>query len=93
MPIYEYRSTATGCPTCKPGFDRLQRISDPEPSQCPDCGGAIERVISLPSLAIGGKHLLQEKRIGDAGFTQYRKIGKGVYEKTAGKGPDVISDS
>ncbi len=29
-------------------------------------------------------------QIGDAGFTQYRKIGKGVYEKTAGKGPGII---
>ena len=47
-------------------------------------------MISAPSLAIGGAHLLKEKKIGDAGFTQYKKIGKGVYEKTAGKGPDII---
>ena len=26
------------------------------------------------------------------GFTQYRKSGKGVYEKSAGKGPAIISD-
>ena len=26
------------------------------------------------------------------GFTQYKRAGKGVYEKTAGKGPDIITD-
>jgi putative FmdB family regulatory protein len=93
MPIYEYRrsDTATGCATCTPGFDRLQRMSDADLSHCPDCGAAVMRVISAPSLAIGGAHLIKEKKVGDAGFTQYRKIGKGVYEKTAGKGPNIIS--
>ena len=62
----------------------------PRPARCPECGAPIRQVISAPSLAIGGAHLLKEKKIGDAGFTQYKKIGKGVYEKTAGKGPDII---
>ena len=26
------------------------------------------------------------------GFTQYRKVGKGKYEKTTGNGPPTISD-
>lgn len=91
MPIYEYRARSTGCTHCSHGFDRLQRLSDPELEACPQCGAAVERVISAPSLAIGGAHLLSEKKVGDAGFTQYRKVGKGVYEKTAGKGPNIIS--
>lgn len=91
MPIYEYRACATGCEHCREGFDLLQRLSDAELDACPQCGAAIARVLSAPSLAIGGAHLLGEKKVGDAGFTQYRKIGKGVYEKTAGKGPNIIS--
>jgi putative FmdB family regulatory protein len=91
MPIYEYRARATGCSHCSPGFDLLQRLSDAELDACPHCGAPIARVLSAPSLAIGGAHLLNEKKVGDAGFTQYRKIGKGVYEKTAGKGPNIIS--
>ena len=92
MPIHEYRSTdsAAGCDTCRAGFDRLQRLNDPPLEQCPDCGAAIRQVISAPSLAIGGAHLLKEKKVADAGFTRYEKIGKGVYEKTAGKGPNII---
>ncbi len=90
MPIYTYRCTDTGCPRCEPGFDILQKLSDAELQTCPDCGAAVRKQLSAPSLAIGGAHLLSEKRIGDKGFTQYRKIGKGVYEKTAGKGPNII---
>ncbi|MBD8526537.1 FmdB family zinc ribbon protein [Pseudomarimonas arenosa] len=91
MPIYRYQANHAGCPHCQPGFDEMQRLSDPELSACPQCGAAIRRVICAPALAIGGSHLLSEKKIGEKGFTQYKKIGKGVYEKTAGKGPDIIS--
>jgi hypothetical protein len=35
---------------------------------------------------------LKEDNLGKHGFTQYRKIEKGVYEKTIGQGPDIISD-
>lgn len=90
MPIYTYRSIKDGCPHCREGFDILQKLSDAELSVCPRCGTAIRKQLSAPALAVGGGHLLNEKRIGDKGFTQYRKIGKGVYEKTAGKGPDII---
>ncbi|MCK7593663.1 FmdB family zinc ribbon protein [Pseudomarimonas salicorniae] len=90
MPIYTYRSTGTGCAHCREGFDTLQKLSDAELNACPECGAAVRKQLSAPALAIGGAHLLSEKRIGEKGFTQYRKIGKGVYEKTAGKGPDII---
>lgn len=90
MPIYTYRCTDTGCPHCEAGFDLLQKIADPDTGLCPHCGSPVQRCLSAPALAIGGKHLLNEKKIGEKGFTQYRKIGKGVYEKTAGKGPSII---
>lgn len=90
MPIYAYQALATGCGYCEAGFDQLQKLADPELSQCPRCGAGVQRLLSAPALAIGGQHLLNEKRLGDKGFTQYRKIGKGVYEKTAGKGPGII---
>lgn len=90
MPIYTYRSIESGCPHCAEGFDLLQKLSEAELTVCPECGAAVRKQLSAPALAIGGAHLLSEKRIGEKGFTQYRKIGKGVYEKTAGKGPDII---
>ena len=57
---------------------------------CPDCGAAVVRVISAPNLAVGNAHVLKDGHAAKHGFTQYRKVGKGVYEKAFGKGPDVI---
>lgn len=91
MPIYRYQSNESGCPHCQAGFDQLQKLNDAELTECPKCAAPVRRVICAPALAIGGNHLLSEKKIGEKGFTQYKKIGKGVYEKTAGKGPDIIS--
>ncbi|MDT8439906.1 MAG: zinc ribbon domain-containing protein [Wenzhouxiangellaceae bacterium] len=91
MPFYEYVSVDTsGCATCRERFTRLEKISDPPLSTCPDCGQAVKRVISPPHVVSGKSHMLKESSIEKAGFTQYKKIGKGVYEKTAGKGPDMI---
>lgn len=90
MPIYEYRASAAGCAHCAQGFDAFQSLSDAELTECPECGQACTRIISAPNLAIGGAHLLKEKNFAEKGFTQYRKVEKGLYEKTAGKGPDMI---
>ena len=73
------------------GFDVLQKLSDAPLTQCPACGAPVTRVISAPSVASGGAHLLKESHTAKHGFTQYRKIGKGQYEKTSGKGPRYIS--
>ncbi|MFA5684224.1 MAG: zinc ribbon domain-containing protein [Lysobacteraceae bacterium] len=92
MPIFDYRCTeGPGCEHCREGFEHLERLNAEPLAACPHCGAAVVKLIGAPALAIGGAHLQKEKTIGDAGFTQYRKIGKGVYEKTAGKGPKVIS--
>ena len=92
MPIYEYQPSGTEhCEFCKNGFDRLQKLSDPVLTTCPECGAAVERKISAPNLGNAGP-ALSESNIEKHGFTQYRKLEKGVYEKTAGKGPDFISD-
>ncbi len=91
MPFYEYIADGTpGCPHCLAPFTLLQRLSDPVLDRCPECGTVVRRVISPPSL-VSGQSDLKPSRLEQAGFTQYRKIGKGVYEKTAGKGPGVIS--
>jgi putative FmdB family regulatory protein len=92
MPIYEYQPSGTEhCDFCKNGFDRLQKLADPVLTTCPECGAEVERKISAPNLGNAGP-ALTETNIEKHGFTQYRKLEKGVYEKTAGKGPDFISD-
>ena len=97
MPIYEYMPKTDGCEsaaceTCRNGIERLQKLSDPPLAACPDCGAPLERVISAPQVAAGQSHVLREGHLAKHGFTQYRKVGKGKYEKTAGNGPPTISD-
>lgn len=92
MPIYEYAAVEKGCAHCEAHFDLLQKLRDEPLAQCPHCGAAVKRVISAPSVAVGGAHLLKETHAEKRGFTQYRRAGKGVYEKAFGKGPKYISD-
>lgn len=93
MPIYRYLpvDSLPGCAECGPGIELLQRISDAPLTACPSCGTAVARVLSAPQVVSGGAHLLRESHVAKHGFTQYRRAGKGVYEKTTGKGPDYIS--
>ena len=90
MPIYEYAPIADSCAHCQGRFEVFQRMSDAELEACPECGQPCKRVISAPNVAMGGSHMLKEKNVADKGFTQYRRVEKGRYEKTAGKGPDTI---
>lgn len=91
MPIYEYAASGTDCPHCRDHFDVLQKIADAALTHCPQCGNAVVRVIGAPNMAMGNAHTLKENHVAKHGFTQYRRAGGGVYEKTAGKGPKYIS--
>jgi putative FmdB family regulatory protein len=49
MPIYEYR-----CKKCQHTFERIQKFSDPHVKKCPECGGAVEQVLSAPAVQFKG---------------------------------------
>ncbi len=51
MPIYEYE-----CRFCSHKFELLQKISDPPPTVCPNCGkeGGIHKLISEASFELKG---------------------------------------
>lgn len=93
MPFYEYQAKTpeTGCDQCRAGFTRLQKLADAPLLACPECHAPVRRVISAPNVQSGVKDSLKPKNVEKHGFTQYRKVGKGKYEKTAGKGPQKIS--
>jgi putative FmdB family regulatory protein len=91
MPIYAYQasSESNSCVACISGFEVIQKMRDERLQTCPACGAQVRRVITAPHLTTGTPSL-DERNIENHGFTQYRKSEKGVYEKTAGKGPDFI---
>ncbi len=49
MPLYEYE-----CKKCHHRFEKIQKFSDPHTKKCPECGGAIEQVISAPAVQFKG---------------------------------------
>ena len=63
MPIYAFE-----CEACGHAFDRLQKIADPDPSECPSCGAPrVKRQLTAPSfrLAGGGWYETDFKKDGD----------------------------
>lgn len=49
MPLYEYE-----CFLCRHRFERIQRVSSDPMRECPDCGGAVRRLLGTPALQFKG---------------------------------------
>lgn len=50
MPIYAF-----ACQACGHSFDRLQKLSDADPSTCPQCGKPeLRRQLTAPSFRLAG---------------------------------------
>jgi putative FmdB family regulatory protein len=63
MPIYEFQ-----CKACGHRFERLQKMSDADPTVCPNCGESqVGRMLSAPQfrLAGGGWYETDFKKDGD----------------------------
>lgn len=92
MPTYEYHPLEN-CDKCGDVLEVFGSIAQmSELTHCPICAKPVERLLSASSFAIGSAHVHQEAHFSKKGFTQYRKVEKGVYEKTAGTGPSMIKD-
>jgi len=63
MPIYAFE-----CEACGHQFDRLQKLSDPDPAACPSCGAErVRRQLTAPSFRLsgGGWYETDFKKDGD----------------------------
>ncbi len=49
MPIYEY-----SCTKCGKTIEAMQKMSDPPLKKCPQCGGALAKMISSTSFVLKG---------------------------------------
>jgi putative FmdB family regulatory protein len=49
MPLYEYE-----CFLCSHRFERLQRVTADPVAECPECGGAVRRLLGVPALQFKG---------------------------------------
>lgn len=90
MPIYAFQ-----CAECGHSFDRLQKLSDPDPEICPNCGKpAIKRQLTAPSfrLAGGGWYETDFKKDGD----KKRNLvdgGEGAKPSSSGEGAPAKAET
>ena len=87
MPIYAFE-----CTKCGHRFDRLQRLSDADPTTCPACAaeGEVRRQLTAPSfrLAGGGWYETDFKKDGDKKRNLAEK-GEGGGKSDAPSGGDA----
>ena len=76
MPIYAFE-----CAACGHDFDRLQKMSDPDPETCPACGAhQVRRQVTAPSFRLAGSGWYE---------TDFKKDGdrkRNLAEKAEGAG-------
>ncbi len=93
MPIYAF-----ACDACGHAFERLQKLSDADPTDCPVCGEVgVHRQLTAPQfrLAGGGWYETDFKKDGDK---KRNLAGEGGDAKPAGEGrtdakPDAKPDA
>lgn len=99
MPIYVFE-----CGSCGHSFDRLQRLSDADPTDCPDCGAAqLRRQLTAPQFRLAGAGWYETdfKKDGDTKRNLVDKVdAPSVDSKAESKGdakpdakPDTKSDA
>jgi|CXWL01.1.fsa_nt_gi putative FmdB family regulatory protein len=87
MPIYEYEPDERDCLLCEGRLDVIQNIDEESLKTCPWCGLSVNRVISRASINI--KTSVDPDSAAKKGFSTFRKLETGKWEKVAG--PDVES--
>jgi putative FmdB family regulatory protein len=90
MPIYEFE-----CAACGNVFDRLQKLSDADPTECPECHQQrVKRRLSAPAFRLAGSGWYETdfKKEGD---TKRNLVGKDEAPKSEAKveaKPDAKAD-
>lgn len=80
MPLYEYEPCDGECKICGGRFTLRRPVNAPELTHCPACKKPVRKVISTFNTPTKLKPL----SITDAkkaGFTVYKRISKGEYER------------
>ena len=95
MPIYAFE-----CAACGHSFDRLQKMSDPDPATCPSCSaGQVRRQLTAPQFRLAGAGWYEtdfkkdgdKKRnlAGEGGASSSGGEGKPAESKPAEKKPEA----
>ena len=79
MPLYEYQ-----CDACEHRFEHIQKFSDPLLTVCPQCDGALHKLVSSPAFQFKGTGWY---------VTDYAKKDRGADAEKSSDGKDAKSDT
>jgi putative FmdB family regulatory protein len=97
MPIYVFR-----CDDCGEKFDRLQKLSDPDPDTCPNCGKkyTVRKQVTAPAFRLAGTGWYEtdfksdkEKRRNLAGDAAKPKEPSADKPTAGGKGDGAVKET
>lgn len=91
LPIYEYEPVDRDCLICDGRAEFMQSITDAPLEFCPTCGLEVRRVVSRATFKLTPN--ANPDKAATRGFTTYKKIEKGQWERVGGEGPDMIVGS
>jgi putative FmdB family regulatory protein len=91
MPIYEYEPVDRECLICEGKNEVIQGINDAPLEFCPTCGLEVRRIVSRASFRLNKEHA--PETAAKKGFTTFKRVEKGKWEKIGGEGPDMIVGS
>ncbi len=84
MPLYEYE-----CKKCGHRFEKIQKFSDKMVKKCPECGGAVEQMISAPAVQFKGTgwyvtdYAKKSSSAGSSGDSSSKKDDKSKTESSS----------
>jgi len=88
MPIYEYEPDGHDCLISNGRTEVLQPIDAGALQYCPTCGLEVRRVISRATFQLNKTS--SADKASAKGFTTFKRVEKGKWEKVGGEGPDMI---
>ncbi len=91
MPIYEYEPVNHDCLMCEGKIEVIQGIEDEPLKFCPHCGLDVRKVISKASIVTSTK--VDPENAAKRGFSTFRKLEKGKWEKVAGPDQEAAPGS
>jgi putative FmdB family regulatory protein len=91
LPIYEYEPLDHDCLICLGRNEVMQGIQDAPLNYCPTCGLGVRRVVSQATFKLQKNS--DPDRAAAKGFTSFKRVEKGKWEKISGEGPDMIVGS
>ena len=86
MPIYEYQ-----CRRCEHRFELIQKFSDKPRKRCPECSGAVDRLISPPAIRFKGSGWYVTDYANKKSDKEDKKINKEDKRETASKNKETES--